>query len=388
MASGAGPLAGVPVAVKDIIATTDFPTTNGSPIYAGHVPDADAWVVERLRSLGAAILGKTVTTEFAWRHPGPTRNPWTLAHTPGGSSSGSAAAVAAGFAPLALGSQTFGSVIRPAAFCGVVGLKPSYGAIPRTGVHPLAQSLDHVGVFTRSVADAAFALSLLAAQSDADPHGQPLPPFTVDPDRGLAPLPEPRLAFVKTGIWSEADAVQKALVEAAAARFAAAGAHVEELVLPAEFAAMWEAGRTILACEASAIYAPLVERHPDLTSGFLKELVGEGAGIAAPVYIDALRLQARLRTELSTALDGFDGILTLPASGPAPKGLANTGNPAFCVPWTFLGTPCLSLPAGEHEGLPLGIQLVGRYRDDVRLLRLAAWCEAVLDRPRGHLAQG
>src|ERR1700692_334257 len=174
------PLSGIPVAIKDIIATSDIPTTNGSPIYRDHIPAKDAWVVERLRSLGATIFGKTVSTEFAWRHPGPTTNPWNSAHTPGGSSSGSAAAVAAGIVPLALGTQTLGSGIRPAAFNGVVGLKPSFGAIPRTGVHPLSPSLDHVGLFARCVDDVAFALSLLAGSDYNYPHGRPLPPFHVD----------------------------------------------------------------------------------------------------------------------------------------------------------------------------------------------------------------
>ncbi len=175
-----GPLSGIPVAIKDIIATSDMPTTNGSAIYRDHIPAADAWVVERLRNLGATIFGKTVTTEFAWRHPGPTVNPWNTDHTPGGSSSGSAAAVAAGLVPLALGSQTLGSMIRPAAFNGVVGLKPSFGAIPRAGVHPLSPSLDHVGLFARRVDDVALALSLLAGTSEGDLHGRPLPAFQVD----------------------------------------------------------------------------------------------------------------------------------------------------------------------------------------------------------------
>src|SRR6201997_2532625 len=182
-----GPLSGIPVAIKDIIATSDMPTTNGSPIYRNHVPTADAWVVERLRNLGATIFGKTVSTEFAWRHPGPTVNPWNAEHTPGGSSSGSAAAVAAGLVPLALGSQTLGSVVRPAAFNGVVGLKPSFGAIPPTGVHPLSPSLDHVGFLARRVDDVAFALSLLAGSSDLDPHGRPLPGFQVDVHQGVPP---------------------------------------------------------------------------------------------------------------------------------------------------------------------------------------------------------
>src|SRR5580704_12992334 len=175
-----GPLSGIPVAIKDIIATSDMPTTNGSPVYRDHVPAADAWVVERLRNLGATIFGKTVSTEFAWRQPGPTVNPWNSEHTPGGSSSGSAASVAAGLIPLALGTQTLGSVIRPAAFNGIVGFKPSFGAIPRTGVHPLSPSLDHVGFFARRVDDVALALSLLAATSDNDIHGRPVPAFQVD----------------------------------------------------------------------------------------------------------------------------------------------------------------------------------------------------------------
>src|SRR3954451_4821047 len=180
-----GPLSGIPVAIKDIIASSDMPTINGSPNYIDHVPALDAWVVERLRTCGAIIFGKTVSTEFAWRHPGPTVNPWNVKPTPGGLSSGSAAAVAAGLVPLALGTQTLGSVIRPAAFNGVVGFKPSFGAIPRVGVHPLSPSLDHVGFFARRVDDVAFALSLLAGSSDRDRHGRPVPAFEVSVEHGL-----------------------------------------------------------------------------------------------------------------------------------------------------------------------------------------------------------
>jgi amidase len=217
------------VAIKDIIATADMPTTNGSPIYRDHVPARDAWVVERLRSLGATIFGKTVSTEFAWRHPGPTVNPWNRKHTPGGSSSGSAAAVAAGIVPLALGTQTLGSVIRPAAFNGVVGLKPSFGAIPRTGVHPLSPSLDHVGFFARRVDDVAFALSRLATSSDRDPHGRPIPGFQVDTDKGVPPLHKPRLAIVRFERWSRAEPEQQAVFEAAIAKFRDDDAVLEEL---------------------------------------------------------------------------------------------------------------------------------------------------------------
>src|SRR6266702_3445619 len=223
-----GPLSGIPVGIKDIIATADMPTTNGSPIYRDHVPGADAWIVERLRNLGATIFGKTVSTEFAWRHPGPTVNPWNQRHTPGGSSSGSAAAVAAGIVPLALGTQTLGSIIRPAAFNGVVGIKPSFGAVPRTGVHPLSPSLDHVGFFARCVDDVAFALSLLAGASDSDRHGQRLPGFHVDVGKGLDALGKPRLAIVRFEKWSRAEPEQQRAFEGAIAKLRDAGVALEE----------------------------------------------------------------------------------------------------------------------------------------------------------------
>jgi Asp-tRNA(Asn)/Glu-tRNA(Gln) amidotransferase A subunit family amidase len=379
-APGGGAWAGISVGVKDIIATADMPTRNGSPVYADHVPAADAWIVARLKALGASVLGKTVSTEFAWRHPGPTHNPWKRGHTPGGSSSGSAAAVAAGIVPLALGTQTFGSVIRPAAYCGVVGLKPSYGAIPRVGVHPLAPSLDHVGLFTRSVTDAAFALAHLIGWVDEDLHGRPLPGFSVDLETDLAPREPPRLALVRTTIWDRAEPEQRALLESTTAAFRAAGAHVSDFVLPAAFEGLWECARTILAVEASACFGALVERFPDRTSQLLKELVAEGAQIPAVAYVEALRRQAGLRADLNGVLAGTDAVLTLPASGPAPEGLASTGDPAFCVPWTCLGVPAVALPAGESQGLPLGIQLVGTYRNDLALLRTARWCETVLAR--------
>ncbi len=316
-----GPLSGIPVAIKDIIATSDMPTTNGSPIYKDHIPAADAWVVERLRNLGATIFGKTVSTEFAWRHPGPTVNPWNTDHTPGGSSSGSAAAVAAGLVPLALGSQTLGSVIRPAAFNGIVGLKPSFGAIPRVGVHPLSPSLDHVGFFARRVDDVALALSLLAGASDADPHGRPLPAFQVDIDRGIPPLDKPRLGIVRFKKFARAEPAQQKVFDAAIARARDAGAILE----------------------------------------------------------DAKATQEKWRAALPTDISGFDALLTLPAFGEAPCGLDSTGDAEYCAPWTFIGAPAVTLPAGfGPNGLPLGIQIVGRYREDLRVLRIAKWMEAAL----------
>jgi Asp-tRNA(Asn)/Glu-tRNA(Gln) amidotransferase A subunit family amidase len=374
-----GLLSGIPVAIKDIIATSDMPTTNGSPVYKDHVPAVDAWVVERLRHLGATIFGKTVSTEFAWRHPGPTVNPWNSNHTPGGSSSGSAASVAAGIVPLALGTQTLGSVIRPAAFNGVVGLKPSFGAIPRIGVHPLSPSLDHVGFFARRVDDVALALSQLAGSSDRDPHGRPLPGFQVDIDTGLKPLDQPRLAIVRFEKWSRAEVGQQKAFEATIEKLRDAGAVVEQLELSGLDRANWKAINAILASEAAVIFADLVARYPDRTSDHLKSLVESGKAVSATDYLEAKALQDQWRNGLSADISGYDAILTLPAFGEAPLGLHYTGDAEYCAPWTLLGVPAVTLPIGfGKNGLPLGLQLVAAYRSDLRLLRVAKWTEAVL----------
>jgi Asp-tRNA(Asn)/Glu-tRNA(Gln) amidotransferase A subunit family amidase len=374
-----GPLSGVPVAIKDIIATSDMPTTNGSPIYRDHVPERDAWVVERLRNLGATIFGKTVSTEFAWRHPGPTVNPWNPAHTPGGSSSGSAAAVAAGIVPLALGTQTLGSVIRPAAFNGVVGFKPSFGAIPRTGVHPLSPSLDHVGLFARRVDDVAFALSLLAGSDDSDPHGRPLPAFEIDVEQGVPPLQRPRLGIVRFENCSKAEPEQQQLFGAAITKSRDAGAVLEEIELGVLDRTNWNAINTILASEAALIFEGHVERFPNRTSDHLKSLVQTGKTHSASEYLAAKALQEKQRSAFATQISGFDAILTLPAFGEAPEGLSFTGNAEFCAPWTLLGVPALTLPAGfGKHGLPLGLQIVGAYRQDERTLRAAKWIESLL----------
>jgi amidase len=373
-----GALSGIPVAIKDIIATSDMPTTNGSPIYRDHIPSRDAWVVERLRNLGATIFGKTVSTEFAWRHPGPTTNPWNSKHTPGGSSSGSAAAVAAGIVPLALGTQTLGSVIRPAAFNGVVGFKPSFGAIPRAGVHHLAPSLDHVGFFARRVDDAAYALSLISATSDLDPHGRPLPRFHVDRVEGVAPLAKPRLRVVRFTQWSRAEPEQKAAFEAALAKLRDAGATIEEREW-SELDSQFGAINTILASEAAHILGDLVEQYPDRTSEFLKKAVKAGKEHSAFAYLRAKSTQERLRAALPDEMSGFDAVLTVPAFGEAPEGLGYTGDASYCAPWTLVGAPAVTLPAGfGKHGLPLGVQVVGSYRQDHHLLRVAKWTEGVL----------
>ena len=374
-----GPLSGIPVGIKDIIATSDMPTTNGSPIYKDHVPAKDAWVVERLRQLGATIFGKTVSTEFAWRQPGPTVNPWNAEHTPGGSSSGSAAAVAAGLVPLALGSQTLGSVIRPAAFNGIVGFKPSYGAIPRMGVHPLSPSLDHVGFFARRVDDVALGLSLLAATSDDDLHGRPVLAFQIDLEHGLEPLGKPRLGIVRFEKWSRAEPEQQRVFDAAIEKLRASGAVLEELVLAELDRVNWRAILTILESEGAHLFAGLVARNPDRTSDHLKSLVANGNAISAPDYLAARALQEQRRLALGTEMKDFDALLTLPAFGEAPRGLSYTGDAEYCAPWTFVGAPAVTLPAGfGKNGLPLGIQIVGEHRNDLHVLKTAKWVEATL----------
>jgi Asp-tRNA(Asn)/Glu-tRNA(Gln) amidotransferase A subunit family amidase len=379
-AGAGGPLAGIPVAVKDLIDTRDMPTCCGSAAFADRVPLRDAAIVTRLRELGAVIFGKTVTTEFAWREPGPTVNPHNPAHTPGGSSSGSAAAVAAGIAPLAIGSQTLGSIIRPAAFCGVVGFKASFGAVPRGGVQPLAGSLDHVGFFTREVDDAAWAFDLLRRRAPGDePGALCLPPSGVDAERGLEPLPNPRFAVVQAPYRERLTPGQISAFDAALEKLRAAGATVEEADLPPEFWRGLDDSTTLLQAESAQIYGDLVEKFPARTSGHLKELVAEGRAIPAVRYIDALRRQTEWRARFADELAGFDALLTSPAPGAAPEGLASTGDPIFCALWTFLGVPALTLPiAREPNGLPLGIQLVGFYAQDTRLLRTAKWAEQTL----------
>ena len=370
-----GPLGGIPIGVKDIIATTDMPTTNGSPLFRDHLPARDAGVVRRLRELGGIVFGKTVTTEFAWRHPGPTVNPFRRSHTPGGSSSGSAAAVAAGIVPLALGTQTVGSIIRPAAFCGVVGLKPSFGSIPLDGVHPFAPSLDHLGVFARSVDDVAYALGLLRDRAgDAV-----LPPCEVDVMTGLPPVAAPRLLLVRTSRWQTVSEEQQAVLEGAARAFAAAGATVEDATLPEPFEAVWRLLRVVLATEAARGYGDMVDEFPDRTSVPLQQIVAEGRAVPPDAYDEARAAQGSLRAMLDTILQGFDAVLMVPAPGEAPLGLDDTGDATFCAPWSFTGTPAITLPAGwSRNGLPLGLQLAGRWRDDIALLQVANWAEQVL----------
>src|SRR5262245_12846329 len=362
-----GPLHGIPVAIKDIIDTADYPTELGSPLAAGRRPHHDATVVAKLRAAGAVIIGKTMTTEFAYFHPGPTRNPHDHARTPGGSSSGSAAAVAAHMVPLAFGSQTNGSVIRPAAFCGVFAIKPTCGLVSRAGVLTLSRKLDHVGAFARSIPDLALILEVIAGHDPADPDTEPFaaPDFR-RVQREEPPLP-PRFAFVRTPVWDKADGDTKAAFEEFVA---AVGTAVESVDLPQSWTEAWEIHRTIMATEMAHNLAPFVARGEP--SEMLGKLLAHGRSVAAVDYLGALAKVSRYAASLAEIFDAYDAIITPAAPGVAPKGLGSTGDPVFCTLWTLTGLPALSLPlfAGEG-GLPLAAQLIGPPGRDGRLLRTA-----------------
>ena len=378
-ASGAplGPLHGIPVGLKDIIDTADMPTENGTPLHKGRTPRKDAAVVESLRAAGAVIMGKTVTTECAYYHPGKTRNPHHPEHTPGGSSSGSAAAVGASMVPLALGSQTNGSVIRPAAFCGVYGFKPSHGLVPRTGVLALSRTLDQVGFFARSLEDIALLGETLAGFDAGDPDTRPRARVPFQAVLSEEPPVEPMFAFMKTPHWDSAQADTK---EAFAEVTAALGERVEEVALFQSAAPAWEWHTTIMETEMAASFEAEYERGRRKLSEKLRSLIERGRETRAVDYLRALRMIAPLNEAFDELfMQRYDAILTPAAPGTAPKGLKSTGNPAFCSLWTLLGLPALTLPLLQGEnGLPLGVQLVGRKGFDARLLRTARWLQARL----------
>jgi Asp-tRNA(Asn)/Glu-tRNA(Gln) amidotransferase A subunit family amidase len=367
-----GPLHGVPVGIKDIIDTADMPTERGSALYAGHTPSRDATVVAMLRAAGAVIMGKTVTTEFATSTPGKTRNPLNVEHTPGGSSSGSAAAVAAGMAPLALGSQTNGSTIRPASFCGVYGFKPTHGLIPRHGMLTLSRTLDHVGLFARTVEDIALLASQLAGHDERDPDTRPRAriPF-VEVAAEAPPLP-PMFAFVKTPCWDRAEGETK---EAFAELIGHLGDRVEEMELFPSAAEAWEWHRTIMEAEMAANLEREWDKGRDRLSDSLQAQIERGRRVSA---LDYQRTVRRIRPMHETFVELFaqryDAILTPAAPGTAPQGLASTGDPSFCTLWTLCGMPAISVPLMQSSNtLPIGVQLVGPREGDARLLRTARW---------------
>jgi Asp-tRNA(Asn)/Glu-tRNA(Gln) amidotransferase A subunit family amidase len=379
-----GPLHGVPVGIKDIFDTGDYPTEFGSPLWAGRTPRRDSAAVARLRAAGAVILGKTVTTEYAYYNPGKTRNPHDPERTPGGSSSGSAAAVAAGMVPGAIGSQTNGSVIRPAAYCGVVGFKPSHGLIPRTGALLLSRALDHVGVFARSVEDAALLAETLAGFDDEDPDTRALAqPHFVAVAGGEPPLP-PRFAFARTPSWRHLEEVTGS---AFAELVDALAEHANEIELPASFERAVELHGIVMAVDMAHNFHRDYEQGREQLSPVLRALIEKGRTYAAVEYTRALAGSATLNSILDAVFDEYDAILTPAAPGPAPRGTA-TGNPVFCSTWTYLGTPALTLPLLQDEGgMPIGVQLIGRRGNDARLLRTGRWLANRLQRGGGSRAK-
>ena len=365
-----GPLHGVPVAIKDVFDTGDMPTEFGSPIWAGRTPRRDAVAVARLRAAGAVIMGKTVTAEYAYFHPGKTRNPHDKARTPGGSSSGSAAAVGALMVPGAIGTQTNGSTIRPAAYCGVVGFKPTHGLIPRTGALLLSRALDHVGTFARTVEDAALLAEVMAGFDEEDLDTRPIarPPLA-STAISEPPLP-PRFAFVRSPMWDQAEPVTR---EAFAELVEALGEAASEVDIGQSFGRAIDLHRTVMEVDMAHNLHRDYEKGRDQFSDPLRKLVERARTVKAVEYTAALAGSATLNAALDSVFDEYDALLTPAAPGEAPRGEA-TGNPVFCTTWTYLGTPAITLPLLRSDaGLPLGVQLVGRRGNDARLLRTARW---------------
>ena len=363
-----GPLHGVPVGIKDIFDVAGMPTTAGARAFAHTRPGRDSGAVARLRAAGAILLGKTHTTQFAYRDPGPTCNPWNHAHTPGGSSSGSAAAVAARMVPAAIGSQTVGSILRPAAYCGVVGLKGPHGLVPVDGAVPLAWSLDHVGPFARSVADAALVLSVMADHVFETPVVQ-----------------APRLV-VGRQLFDRAEPALRRHLDALVKRLAEAGARVTELTLPPPFADIHAAGQVVLEVEAATYHQAMFDKHAADYGPGMAEMIPRGLARAATEYVAANRARLAFREAMIPLLEAHDALLSPTAPGTAPAGLGWTGDASLCAPWSSAGVPSLSLPTGvDDTGLPLALQLVQAPGGTARLLGVAAWCEHVVGfaaRPR------
>jgi Asp-tRNA(Asn)/Glu-tRNA(Gln) amidotransferase A subunit family amidase len=360
-----GPLHGLPLGVKDVLDTADMPTGYGSPIYPDHHPAADAGVVALCRHAGAIVLGKTVTTEFATYTAGPTRNPHNTQHTPGGSSSGSAAAVGDGMVPIAFGTQTAGSILRPAAYCGVVGFKPSFGRVTRVGAKSLGETLDTLGGFGKNVDDAA----LLASVMTGDP--------TL---RELAYDGRPRIGMMRTHDWAHALPETIAAFELAAERLAAAGATVSEAVMPDSCMGLTEAHGEVMAFEARRALAHEYQTHPELLSERLRQILESGEALPYERY-RAHRLAAKqARWELDGLFQQFDILLAPTAAGEAPLASVGTGDPMFCRTWTLLGVPCVHLPFAQGPtGLPVGLQAIGRFSADTHTFKVARWAHQRLN---------
>ncbi len=365
-AARTGRLHGLPIGVKDVLDTADMPSAYGSPIWQGHRPRADAACVGWARAEGAVVMGKTVTTEFATKRPGPTTNPHNPAHTPGGSSSGSAAGVAAGFFPLAFGTQTAGSIIRPAAFCGVVGYKPSFGTIPRMGMKVMATSLDTIGVMARSVADCALFAGAVSRRDLGDPDTKPGRP--------------PRIGLCRSPSWPLAAPETAALMEHAATRLARAGALLADHDLPADFAAMAQAHPLVMNGESALNMGWELAFARDGLSEDLRDRLETALAAGEAARAEALATMTTLQARFPLGMEGFDILLTPAAPGIAPEGIGWTGDPGFNFLWTALHVPCVTVPAGiGPAGLPLGIQIVAPRGADRAALAWAQFVASALE---------
>jgi Asp-tRNA(Asn)/Glu-tRNA(Gln) amidotransferase A subunit family amidase len=361
-----GALHGVPVGVKDIFDTDDLPTEMGSPAFIGNQPGKNAELVERILAAGGYALGKTATAEFAYMHPAETRNPWNPKHTPGGSSSGSAAAVAAGHVPVAVGTQTNGSVIRPAAFCGVVGFKPSLDSLPIQGALPFAETLDQVGVFARTVTDAAYFAASLAESGTFAPEIEAL-------------SRPPKIAVLQRFPWNAAEPGAAQHLQTSLKRLADAGTELKAVALPDDFDDAHRVHRTIMLYEGAREHAPRQARHRRVMSAALNAAIDEGLAMSHDDYRSALAKRAALAELALDLFEDCDALASLPAPGAAPARLDVTGDPSFCTLWTLVGFPALTFPTGLSDGgLPYGMQLAGSAGGDGRLLRVASWCEAAI----------
>jgi Asp-tRNA(Asn)/Glu-tRNA(Gln) amidotransferase A subunit family amidase len=360
-----GPLHGIPIGVKDVLDTCDMPTGYGSAIYAKHLPAADSSVVAAARAAGGLICGKTVTCEFAGGHPSKTRNPADPAHTPGGSSSGSAAAVGAGMVPVALGTQTAGSIVRPASYCGVVGFKPTFGFINRAGLKPLSESFDTIGVLAARADDAAWFTACLTGRPELA-------------DRTV-PIERPRLLICRTDFWHQAEEAGVEAFNIAVDRLRKHGAIITEANLPFSCTDLTRYGTKILTVDARRALAHELRTAPEQISTKMIEFLRFAEGETSAIYDIAQAEVAEARRQFDTYMAGYDAVITLSAPGEAPVGFATTGNACFNFTWSMLHTPCISLPGlSGPTGLPIGIQLVAPRGSDATLLRLAIWAEGAL----------
>ena len=378
------PLHGVPFGVKDIYYTAGLRTTMSSTVYRDFVPDHDATSIARMRAAGMVVLGKSVSTEFASGDPPRTRNPWNHEHTPGGSSSGSAVAVAARMCPIATGSQTAGSVCRPAAYNGVVGFKPTFGRVSRFGVYPLSWSFDTVGWMARSVADCAAMLDVASGSDPKDPSTRNAPDGPVGEMYKAPENWRPRIGLVGEYFDDCATPEVVSHTRSVADRLANAGARIETFRLPASFEGLHEAHLVIQYGEAAAAHRETFARQPDDYAANIRASIEAASLFPASAYIDAQRIRQKFHDELHAALSGFDAIMMASTPSPAPRDLSSTGDPMFQTPWTNAGTPEVSIPTGlGAEGLPLGVQFVSAGWDDAGALRTARWAEQALDADPG-----